>query len=337
MALVALAALRGRAGDRRETLELWRRATDVEESDAALWVARGAAEQEARDSAAAVASLTRALELEPRHVPARLRRVELYIAAGDKPRALADLRVLQDAARRDVKLAVSVADLYARAGEREEAQAILRYLPEEAKRSAEVRGMEAALSVVNCEDTPQARSALSKLLETEPRNASLLACLGQLNRTADPERSLDYYRRAAEVEPQNVGYATGYAAALIQLRKFAEAATILERIIKVSPDDYAAHANFATALYELKLYKRALAEYEWITRARPDLGVTYFLIGSAHDHLGEYADALSAYETFLARADAQHNQLEIEKVNLRLPSLRGQIKRGEGKKKKGSR
>ena len=43
-------------------------------------------------------------------------------------------------------------------------------------------------------------------------------------------------------------------------------------------------------------------------------------------------EALDAYETFLAHADARTNQLEIEKVNLRLPSLRKQIKLGQGAK-----
>jgi hypothetical protein len=74
-------------------------------------------------------------------------------------------------------------------------------------------------------------------------------------------------------------------------------------------------------------------EYKWIGQAKPDLAVVYFFIATAHDKLGEYEDALGAYETFLARADAKSNQLEIEKVNLRLPSLRNQIKRGEGAKK----
>ena len=46
-----------------------------------------------------------------------------------------------------------------------------------------------------------------------------------------------------------------------------------------------------------------------------------------------YEEALAEYETFLARADTGVNQLEIEKVNLRLPLLRSQIKRGEGVKK----
>ncbi|PYT00235.1 MAG: hypothetical protein DMF65_08680, partial [Acidobacteria bacterium] len=63
-----------------------------------------------------------------------------------------------------------------------------------------------------------------------------------------------------------------------------------------------------------------------------ELAVVQFFIATAHDQLGEYEEALDAYEAFLSRADARTNELEIEKVNLRLPSLRKQIKRGEGVK-----
>ncbi|MGH9903513.1 MAG: hypothetical protein ACRD68_17035, partial [Pyrinomonadaceae bacterium] len=90
----------------------------------------------------------------------------------------------------------------------------------------------------------------------------------------------------------------------------------------------------ATALDGLKLYREALVEYNWLKRERPELPVTYFLIARAHDLLGEFPEALAAYEIFLAKADARKNGLEIEKVNLRLPSLRNQIKLGEGAKPK---
>ena len=125
---------------------------------------------------------------------------------------------------------------------------------------------------------------------------------------------------------------TGYAAALIQARRFAEATAILRRIISVAPDSYVAHANLATALYEQKRFAESLVEYEWLAHARPEIAATYFFIATAHDYLGEYPEALSAYEKFLAVANAQQNQLEIEKVKLRLPALRNQIKRGEGAK-----
>jgi hypothetical protein len=77
-----------------------------------------------------------------------------------------------------------------------------------------------------------------------------------------------------------------------------------------------------------------LPEYQWIVAAKPEAVVAYYFIATAHDYLGEYPQALAAYEKFLAAADAGTNQLEIDKVKLRLPSLRRQIELGEGKKKK---
>ena len=114
----------------------------------------------------------------------------------------------------------------------------------------------------------------------------------------------------------------GYGAALIQSRRFAEAVSILRKAITATPNNYTAHANLATALYELKQFAPALDEYEWLLKAKPDLTVAYYFIAIAHDYLGEYEQALSAYESFLGRADAKTNQLEIEKIKLRLPSLR---------------
>jgi len=329
--LVALAELRSRAGDAREAAQLWRAATAVKEDDAALWLARAEAEQAARDAAAALKSLDRALALEAGNHAARLRRAELLAAAGDAERASADLRSLEEAARSDSQLAFAVAGAYGRAGRADDARRVYEALPESAKTSDEGRRLHAALEA-RCEDTPEARASLEQLIGREPQNAKALACLGGLLRTSDPARSLELFKSALAVEPRNADYATGYAAALLQLRRFQEAAVLLQRIVADAPDNYAAHANLASAFYELKLYKQAIVEYKWLGRARPDLAVVHFLIGSAHDRLGEYTDALAAYETFLKGADAGVNQLEIEKVNLRLPSLRNQIKRGEGVK-----
>jgi len=177
-----------------------------------------------------------------------------------------------------------------------------------------------------------AAASLEQLSVEQPRNASVLAQLGAIYRTTDPSRSADYYRRASDLEPRNTDYATGYAAALVQARRFAEATTILRRIILLVPDSYVAHANLATALYEQKRFADSLVEYEWLARAKPEIAATYFFMATAHDSLGAYPQALSAYEKFLATANVQKNKLEIDKVNLRLPVLRNQIKRGEGTK-----
>jgi tetratricopeptide (TPR) repeat protein len=113
-----------------------------------------------------------------------------------------------------------------------------------------------------------------------------------------------------------------------------EAASVLNEVLKAHSDNYAARANLATALYEMKQYAAAIPQYEWLLAAKPEVVVAYYFIATAHDYLGEFPDALSAYEKFLAAADARINQLEIDKVKLRLPTLRRQIQLGEGVKKK---
>ena len=49
--------------------------------------------------------------------------------------------------------------------------------------------------------------------------------------------------------------------------------------------------------------------------------------------LEQYEEALASYELFLTNANQKTNELEIEKVKLRLPSLRRQIQLGQGVKK----
>lgn len=333
--LYALAELRRRAGDRQEALELMRRATAGDPATAGMWVARAELERESGDAEAALRSLARALQLDPSNHFARYTRAGLHVAAKDFARAAQDLQALEAPAKADSSLALNVAALYARMDDRAGARRVVESLPEAARASPEARGLLASLEDIDCADTPEARAALERRLADDPQNAALHACLGSILRTADPARSLEHWKRAAALDPSSVRHATGYASALIQLRRFQEAAVILDRVLKVAPDDYTARANFATALYELKLYRPAIAEYNWLLARRPELAVVHFFIGTAHDHLGEYPEALAAYEAFLAHADAQTNQLEIDKIKLRLPSLRNQIKRGEGVRKKG--
>ncbi|MBA3442216.1 MAG: tetratricopeptide repeat protein [Pyrinomonadaceae bacterium] len=330
VASVALADLRTRAGDTREALQLWRQATEAKDATVANWLARSRLERAAGDQAAAT-SLDRALTIDPNDAAARLERAERHIEANAYAKADEDIRVAEQAAakgeRRDPNLTLRFANLYARAGNKEAAQRSLDTLDEATRKSPEA----VALRVqITGEVDKQSVVALEDLLKREPRNAALLARLGEFYRTADPSRALEHFRRAVEIEPRNVDYATGYGAALVQLRRYEEAASVLQRILASAPDTYAAHANLATALGELKRYREALAEYQWLQKARPTLAITNYFIARTLDLLGEYQDAHVAYEAFLAQADVEKNRMEIERVALRLPILRNQINRGEG-------
>jgi tetratricopeptide (TPR) repeat protein len=343
LALRMLADIRLRGGDAKEALELTRRATTDADAPASAWILRAMAERANGDKGAALASFDRVLKLDPANVAALIERAELRISAVDNERALADLRTAESLNKGDKAMASRLAADYELAGKPDdakrvaEAAGLTQAAPVSSGGTLKVAGTPEEIAAANSEDPAVSLKALESLLEKNPINAMLLARLGAAYRTVDANRSLDYYKRAVAKEPANPDYATGYSSALVQARRFGEAAIILRRVIQVAPDNYVAHANLATALYELKQFPAAVAEYEWLLKAKPDLHVAYYFIATAHDYLGEYDQALEAYESFLARADANANQLEFEKVKLRLPSLRRQIQLGQGVKRKSER
>src|SRR6266545_8339532 len=340
LALRMLADVRLRAGDAREALELTRRATNDKEAPVSTWLLRAMAERATNDNSGALASLDHVLQVDPLNFSALMERAEIRIAAGDHEHGISDLKTAEPLLKGEKTSLSRLAADYELAGKPDEARRVAeaaglnRPERDSAKGTLKVVGTPEEIEAANSDDPIAARKSLETLLGKNPNNAMLLARLGASFRTVDPSRSLNYYKKAAELEPANADYATGYSAALVQARRFAEAAVVLRRVISAAPNNYAAHANLATALYELKQFAAALTEYEWLLKAKPDLTVAYYFIATAHDYLGEYEQALQGYETFLARADMKTNQLEIEKVKLRLPSLRRQIQLGQGAKQK---
>lgn len=313
-------------------LRLLQQISDEKNTTSEYWTARGLTEEALGKKAEALSSYQRAVNLDGQNFQALTTRAQLRASMGDLEGALTDMQAARQLAPTDAHVKLQSISIYLQAGRKTEARRDWEALDPAIRQMPEAAALHGAM--LSCEETPENRAALEKALSATPRDASLLACLGAAYRRADPARSLEFYRRAAEIEPKNVDPAVGYAAALVQSRRFAEAAIIARRVLAVAPESYEARANLATALYELKRYAEALVEFRWLAEAKPDLATVYFFIATAHDFLGEYPAALTAYETFLARADAQTNQLEIEKVNLRLPILRTQVKRGEGAKQK---
>ena len=340
IALRLLAELRLRAGDSKRALELAKLATSAEDTPLSSWVIRAMAERACGAKAEARLSLVHVLDLDPHNIAALMERAELYLDENNYLDAIGDLKTANDLKPGDRKILARLAFAYERAGKPDEARraaeaaGIMKLQSPEGGQESNVIGTTEEIEAANSEDSVVSRQALEKLLAKNPDNAVILGKLGASYRTADPNRSLELYRRASQLDPQRTEYLVGFGAALVQARRFAEAAGVLRRVIATAPDNFTAHANLATALYELKLYQEALNEYEWLLRTKPDLIVTYYFVATAHDFLGEYQEALSAYELFLTRADPKSNQLEIEKVKLRLPAVRRQIQMGRGNKKK---
>ena len=292
---------------------------------ASAWSARAALERSLGDKASAKTSLKRSLALEPNNRSALAERIELALSENDLAAALEFARNLNKIAPDSDDSKFLLARVYAENGKADEALKILDTISNPSTEAASLRARMTANSSENIAD-------LEKQLESDAKDASVLGRLCSLLRTENPIKALDYCRRAYEVEPSNLNYVIGFGAALVQAKQYENAVVIFRKIIAIAPDNYTARANLAISLFQLKRYAQAKIEYRRLADQQPDLAITYYFLGIIHDQLTEYMDAMANYQQFLKLADAGKNKLEIEKVNLRLPSLQKQIKEKKGKK-----
>ncbi|MEP6925845.1 MAG: tetratricopeptide repeat protein [Pyrinomonadaceae bacterium] len=298
----------------------------------ALWTARAALERNLGSSNAAKTSIARALQLAPEDFGARLTRGEIFLSENDYAAALDDAKFALHTAPENLQARLLLSRIYAAEGKSDESLKILDALNPEQKKLSVVAELRKTVSINGASDTGSIET-LEKLLESDSKNIVLLSRLCNLTRTVNPQQSLDYCRRAAEIEPNNPAHAVGYGAALVQARQFGNAITVLRRILTVAPDNYTARANLATALYEAKRFQEAITEFNALLETKPDVPASYFFLATAYDTLGDFTEAMAAYQKFLELANPKQNQLEIDKVKLRLPGLTRQIEKGAGKKK----
>jgi tetratricopeptide (TPR) repeat protein len=285
----------------------------------------------------ALPSLDEALKREPRNAVALRYRAEVFIARNDLERAIADLRAAL-AVEKNAATQWRLAELYSRTKQYSEAIGIYQEVRTAEPANAEVRAALVA-ALIESGRAGEALAELESLVKAEPNRADLRAQLAELYLPTQPERALEQYATAAQLEPTKLSHQIGMGSALVKLRRFEEAVGLLRRVLQQQPAEevaYFAHTNLATALFELQDYAGAAPEYVWILDHQRDpqrAAIALYFLGICFDKLGDYEQALKAYTQFLKSAPAE-NQLEVDKVKLRLPSLERQLKEGKGKRKK---
>jgi tetratricopeptide (TPR) repeat protein len=289
----------------------------------------------------ALASLSEALKREPKNAIALRRRAEVYTARNDLKAAIEDLRASVEI-EADVPTRLRLAGALAEAKRYDEAVPLYQRILQDEPSNNEARTALAAVMIESGKG-PEAIAELESLVKAEPNRADLRAQLAELYlQRAQPEKGLEQYLAAAKIEPAQPTHQIGAAVSLVRLGRFQDAAGAARQALALNPkEDVAifARTNLATALFKLDDFQNALGEYIRIfdyQRKRGDrkrTALTLYFLGICFDKLGDYEQALKAYEQFMTLASAE-NKLEIDKVNLRLPSLRKQIKDGKGNRKK---
>ncbi len=291
-----------------------------------IWVTRAALESSLGKSSDAKASLSKALELDPKNRSALLQLADIVIVEGDVVRARDILGRLEKLMPGGDALRILNASILVLESKYDEALAELDPLKATSSQAVSLRNRITAIRTSSA-------AQLEKQLESDQKNPIILGRLCSMLRKENPAKAIAYCRRASDAEPSNINHAVGFGAALVQAREFEAAVGLFLKIIGVAPDNATARANLATALFQLKRYDEAVVQFNWLANAQPRDAGAFLFLGIIHDELTEYMDAAANYQQYIKLADPVENKLDIEKVTLRLPAVQKLIKEGKGKKK----
>lgn len=327
-AYAALSELRIRtSADPSELRSLYAKVAELSEKakpPVSIWIARGSLELALGERKAASASYSRAMTVDGKNVVVVRELALIAILDGDATRANGLINKLATVSGNDPSVPVLRARVLLVEGKNEEAEVLLAAIKDQ---TPEIRALREKIAATMSTDV----AAFEKAVADDPGNISAIARLCVLYRKDDPARSLEFCKKANELEPDNINHAIGYGAALVKAQNYAAAIVLMRRLVESAPENSTVRANLATALFHSKRYAEAKSEYNWLVEKQPKLAVAYFYLGIVHDQLGEYLDAAANYQQFLRLAEADVNKLEIEKVNLRMPILQKQIKNKKGK------
>lgn len=292
---------------------------------AAVWASRAAIEERLGDRKAAAESLAKALAEEPNNPRALYQLASLATSNGDLVTAKAFISRFEVSGGDPDAVKFLTASVMAKEGELTAAAALLAQI---GRPTAAAKDLSDRIKTIKSDDA----FTLEKQLESDPNNSALLGRLCTLHRRSQPEKAIDYCRRAVEADPSNPDHAVGFGAALVQAKRYDDAVAFFRKLVAMVPANATAHANLATALFQLKRYDEAKIEYNWLIENQPGLAATYYFLGIVHDQLAEYLDAMANYQLYLKKADPVKDKDQIDNVNFRLPLLQKLIKEGKGKK-----
>lgn len=291
-----------------------------------IWASRGALEHRLGDLRAASASVNKALAIDRNNEVAIALAADIALNANDPEMADTFIQRLRSIEGDSNAVKMLKARSLILKNDAEQAISVLTGISPQTPASEELI---AKLKAATNDDPAE----LEKELDPAAPDPLIVGRLCSLYRRTDPMKALEYCRKAAELEPQNIAHAIGFGSALIQAKRYPEAAGLFKRLVEFAPDNSTARANLASALFYSKQYEEAKKEFRWMLDRQPDLTAAYYFLAVCHDHLKEYMDAMANYQEFLRRADAEKNKEDIDRITLRLPSLQRQIRQKGGRKR----
>jgi tetratricopeptide (TPR) repeat protein len=252
--------------DYEKSIETFRQILPLGESHAAR--AEGLIIETMRLNRQPERALEEAAEVVKKFPESRQMRVLYATLLGERGRveeAVQELRGLQDGTAADREIHLSLAQIFAQGKRFEEAEAEARRALELSQRPGEE---EYALFVLGSvyersKKYEQAEATFKKVLAVNPLNAAASNYLGYMlaDRGVRLEESVEYIRKALELEPNNGAYLDSLGWAYYQMERYAEAEPYLERAASLIAGDPTIQEHLGHVY--LRLGKKEKARDAW--------------------------------------------------------------------------
>jgi arylsulfatase A-like enzyme/cytochrome c-type biogenesis protein CcmH/NrfG len=162
--------------------------------------------------------------------------------------------------------------------------------------------MNLALSYFNNRQADKAASLCRELLKQDARHTAALMLLGKISRARGKSgQALDYYEKAANLEPRNVMLQVEYAQALMSAGRTEEAMNKVDELLRVGANDPGAGVNLGFLLLNMGRYDRVITLALELTRDGKgakdprvwnQLGMAYFYKKMPNKAIEAYRTAL---------------------------------------------
>lgn len=184
---------------------------------------------------------------------------------------------------------------------------------EKAQQGSWVSRVDLALALLNADEAREAAAILARLVEERPNDKKATALLASAYELAgDNEKALGAYRTAVIADPDNADLRLDYARLLMEMDRYAEAASIVQAGIERSPDSYALTIRRGS----IETLQGKLADAQRSFRAaideHPEISLGYFALAQSYMRYGHDQQALAvlAMAHGKSRPDAKMEYLE---------------------------
>ena len=253
--------------------ERFRAAVDIDGTLWEAWHNLGTLAFDEGDDEAAIEAFSRALSVNPAHVPALLGRAEARRRAGDTKDARADFEKAigqsdeDDPVRRDA--AARLAALLRDAGQYEDAIDVLRDTLRTSGASARVY-VELGLIYLAQEREELAGLVVSKAIQIDDKDPAvynLIALIAQ--RQGKSQEAFEAFDHATSLDPTYLDARFNKASVLLDAGDFMRAKQELQTIVEKHPDDLSARVSLGVALRGAKEFDQAKQTWERVVNDAP--------------------------------------------------------------------